>query len=74
MIGLAMVSMVLVVGTSIKDTFAAQLERSITADFIVTTDSFTPFSPELARQLQRTARDLSRQRRAGRAVPSRRVY
>lgn len=51
MVGLALVTMVSVVGASVKDSFAASVEDAVTADYVVSTDSFTGFSPDLAADL-----------------------
>ena len=51
MVGLALVSTVLIVGTSIKRTFAETLQGSITADWYVSTGSFFGFSPEVAARM-----------------------
>ncbi|HEU5082547.1 MAG TPA: FtsX-like permease family protein [Acidimicrobiales bacterium] len=50
-IGLALVTMASVVGTSVKDTFAAKIDRSVEADFVISESSFAGFSPRLADQL-----------------------
>jgi len=54
MIGLALVAMVLVVGTSFKKTFSAALDTSLKADYFVDLkqESFIGFSPKLAQDLQ----------------------
>jgi putative ABC transport system permease protein len=52
MVGLALVSMALIVGTSIKRSFAETLQSSITADWYVTTGSFFGFSPEVAARMR----------------------
>ncbi len=46
-IGLALVTTALVVGTSVKSTFAAKTEQAVTADFIISEPSFNGFSPTL---------------------------
>lgn len=52
MIGLALVSMALVVGTSIKESFANTLESSITADWYMSeATGFVGFTPDVAAQL-----------------------
>ncbi len=53
-IGLALVTMVSVVGTSVKETFAATIDRSVSADFVVSEPSFNGISPTLARQIDDT--------------------
>ena len=55
MIGVALVSMVAVVGASIKDTFRGLLDDAVEADYFVRPDAFAPgagFSPELAISLR----------------------
>ena len=47
MIGLALVTTVFVVGTSIKRTFSESIDKAVLADFIVSTDSNTGYSPAL---------------------------
>jgi len=54
MIGLALVSMSLVVGTSLRTSFVKTLSTGVTADWYVTTDSFFGFTPEVAAQLQQS--------------------
>lgn len=51
MIGLALVSMVSVIGSSIKSTALTTLRDSTRSDFIIQSDGFTGFSGELARRL-----------------------
>jgi putative ABC transport system permease protein len=51
MIGLALVTMVFVVGTSMKRTFSASVEKAVSADFVLSTESFTGFSPALTEQV-----------------------
>lgn len=51
MIGLALVTMALVVGTSIKTSFAGTLSSAIEADWYIGSDSFFGFSPEVAAAL-----------------------
>lgn len=51
MIGLALVTTVFVAGTSIKDSFAASVEGSVRADFVVSSPTFTGFSPTVASSL-----------------------
>jgi putative ABC transport system permease protein len=51
MIGLALVTMVSVVGASIKTSFARTIESAVAADLIVSNPSFTGFSPELSREM-----------------------
>ncbi|HKY15160.1 MAG TPA: FtsX-like permease family protein, partial [Microthrixaceae bacterium] len=48
MIGLALVAMVLVVGESIKQSASAAIEGAVSADFVISTDNFTGFSPTVA--------------------------
>ena len=45
MIGLALVTTVFIVGTSMKETFAASIESSVGADYVLSTDGFIGFSP-----------------------------
>jgi putative ABC transport system permease protein len=54
MIGLALVSMSLVVGTSFRSSFVKTLSTGITADWYVTTDSFFGFTPEVSTQLKQS--------------------
>jgi putative ABC transport system permease protein len=51
MIGLALVSLVSVVGTSVKATFIEQLDTSITADFFITDTNFSGLPPTFAEKL-----------------------
>lgn len=51
MIGLALVSMSLVVGTSLRSSFVKTLSTGVTADWYVTTDSFFGFTPGVGQQL-----------------------
>jgi len=51
MIGVALVSMVGVLGSSFKASFSQQLRTGISADFFVTPENFAGFSPELTREL-----------------------
>ena len=51
-IGLALVTMALVVGTSVKETFTAKIDQSVEADFVITEPSFNGFSPTLAKDLE----------------------
>ena len=53
MIGLALVTTVFVVGTSIKKTFSASIDNAVLADYIVSTDSNTGYSPALTAALAR---------------------
>lgn len=48
MIGLALVSAVFVVGTSMKESFSASIEGKVRADFIISGTGFTGFSPTVA--------------------------
>lgn len=52
MIGLALVSMALIVGNSVKTTFAKTLGTAITADWYLDTGAFFPFSPDVTRGLE----------------------
>jgi putative ABC transport system permease protein len=47
-IGLALVTMASVVGTSVKETFADKIDQSVAADFVISESSFAGFSPRLA--------------------------
>ena len=49
MIGLGLVAMVAVLSASLKASLNATLERSLRADFVLSSSSFTPFSPKAAR-------------------------
>src|SRR6185369_3688346 len=51
MIGLALVTTVFVVGTSIKRTFSQSIDKAVLADYIVSTDSNTGYSPALTAAL-----------------------
>lgn len=51
MVGLALVTTVFVVGTSIKKTFAASIDTAVQADYVVSTASQTGFSPRLTAAL-----------------------
>jgi putative ABC transport system permease protein len=51
MIGVALVSMVLVVGTSLKKSVSAAVEGSVRADFTVSASGFSGFSPAVARDI-----------------------
>ena len=53
MIGLALVTTALVVGTSLKTSFKATIGRSISADWYLTTGSFYGFDPEVAKAMAR---------------------
>lgn len=50
-IGLALVTMASVVGTSVKETFAAKIDQSVMADYVISESSFAGFSPRLAEEL-----------------------
>jgi putative ABC transport system permease protein len=51
MIGLALVSLVAVVGNSVKATFIEQLDSSVTADFFITEQNFAGLPPSFAERL-----------------------
>lgn len=51
MVGLALVTMVSVVGESLKESFAASVEDTVTADYVVSTEDFTGFSPDVTAAL-----------------------
>lgn len=46
-VGLALVTAVFVVGTSMKQSFAASVEDAVAADFVLSTEGFVGFSPEI---------------------------
>ena len=71
MIGVALVAMVLVVGTSIKKSVAAAVKGSVRADFAVRTDAFTGFSAVGRRPDRGTAVDRGGEWGSGRPVPLR---
>ena len=48
MIGLALVSLIAIVGASFKDTFAAAIDDQTRADFVLSPKNFQGFSPEAA--------------------------
>jgi len=48
MIGLGLVSMVSILSASLKSSFDAALQKSLKADLVLTTSSFTAFSPDAA--------------------------
>lgn len=49
MIGLGLVAMVAILSASLKASFTATLESTLKADLILSTSSFTPFSPDVVR-------------------------
>lgn len=51
MIGLALVTTVFIVGSSMKRTFAATIEHSVAADYVLSTDGFVGFSPSVTERL-----------------------
>jgi putative ABC transport system permease protein len=51
MIGIGLVSFVAVFAASLRSSFSAALDETLKADFILTTGSFTPFSPQVAQDL-----------------------
>ena len=51
MIGLALVTAVFVIGTSVKKTFSDSIDNAVRADFIVSTGSQTGYSPALTATL-----------------------
>jgi putative ABC transport system permease protein len=51
MIGLALVAFVSIFAASIKSSTAKTLEESVSADYILSTDNFQPFSTEVAKRL-----------------------
>jgi putative ABC transport system permease protein len=52
MIGLGLVSFVVVFAASLRASANEVLDETLKADFIITTSGFTPFSPQLAQDLQ----------------------
>ena len=52
MIGLALVTMVLVVGESMKRSFSAKIDQSVGADYIVSSSGNTGMSPTIAESLR----------------------
>ncbi len=52
MIGLALVSMVTILSSSLKASFNAALEDTLRADLTVSTSSFTAFSPDVATRIR----------------------
>ncbi|HEY7476685.1 MAG TPA: FtsX-like permease family protein [Actinomycetota bacterium] len=67
MIGLGLVAMVAILGASLKGSFTAALEETLRADFTVSTQSFLPFSPDVAARIEQIpdAEAVSRFRTAG---------
>lgn len=51
MIGIGLVSFVAVFAASLRSSFGAALDETLKADFILSTSSFTPFSPQVAQDL-----------------------
>jgi putative ABC transport system permease protein len=51
MIGLGLVAMVAILGSSLKASFDAALQQALKADFTIATTSFTPFSPDVATKI-----------------------
>ncbi|QYG93535.1 ABC transporter permease [Iamia sp. SCSIO 61187] len=51
MIGLALVTAVFVVGTSVKESFSASIEDAVAADYVLSTDGFVGFSPAITAEL-----------------------
>ncbi|MGK2950391.1 MAG: ABC transporter permease [Acidimicrobiales bacterium] len=51
MIGLALVTTVFIVGESMKRTFAVAIEGSVSADYVLSTEGFTGFSPAVTAEL-----------------------
>lgn len=52
MIGLALITLALVVGTSLKESFNTTINKSISADWYLTTGSFYGFDPAVAQGLK----------------------
>ncbi len=55
MIGLGLVSMVSILSASLKSSFDVALQKSLKADFVLTTSSFTAFSPDAAEEVRQVA-------------------
>jgi putative ABC transport system permease protein len=53
MIGLALVTTVFVVGTSVKESFADSIEDAVGADYVLSTGGFIGFSPAVTDELAR---------------------
>jgi putative ABC transport system permease protein len=51
MIGLGLVAMVAILAASLKASFDTALRETLKADFTLSTTSFSPFSPQVAREL-----------------------
>ncbi|HSL10277.1 MAG TPA: FtsX-like permease family protein [Actinomycetota bacterium] len=51
MIGLGLVAMVAILAASLKASFDTALRETLKADFTLSTTSFSPFSPDVARQI-----------------------
>ena len=54
MIGLALVSMLSVVATSTKSSIASVVNKNLGADYVLTSQSFQGFSPDVAAKVQQT--------------------
>jgi putative ABC transport system permease protein len=54
MIGLALVSMLSVLATSTKSSIAALVNKNLGADYVLTSDSFQGFSPDVAAKARQT--------------------
>jgi putative ABC transport system permease protein len=54
MIGLALVSMLSVLATSTKSSIAAVVNKNLGADYVLTSDSFQGFSPDVATKARQT--------------------
>ena len=52
MVGLALVTMVSVVGASLKESFASSVEDAVTADYVISTANGTGFSPTVVDALE----------------------
>jgi putative ABC transport system permease protein len=52
MIGLGLVSFVAVFAASLRSSSAAALDETLRSDFVLSTSGFTPFSPQLAKDLR----------------------
>ena len=65
MIGLALITLVAVIGASVKTSFSSIIDDSVRADFMVTPKSFFGgggFTPDVATQVQRRAPERDRGR------------
>jgi putative ABC transport system permease protein len=51
MIGLGLVAMVAILGASLKASFDVTIQKTLKADFVLSTSSFAPFSPDVAAEV-----------------------